>query len=184
MTGRHRSEARWRGARSLLSDVPALLLALALFLLAFALFAREANGGPEAGASAATKDVQTGHYHGGGFPSTPVDFGVSADRRRIKNFKTRAKLDCKQGGFFVGYFVFRKILIDRMGIQRSASGGRFAKTLRGRFRGGGRYRIRVRGNLIAPERARGRIRARVSLPQNVECRQVFGPVGWTARYVG
>jgi hypothetical protein len=180
MTGRDRGEGDWRGTRSPLPGLPALLLVPALLLLTFALSAGEATGGPRA----ATKDVQTGHYHGGGFPSTPVDFGVSANRRKVKNFKTRAKLECKQGPFLVGEFVFRKILIEKMGIQRTPSGGRFAKTLRGRFRGGGRYRIRVRGNLIAPERARGRIRARVSLPQDVECRQVFGPVGWTARFVG
>lgn len=158
MAGRNHSP-RLSGARLPLPGVRTLLLAalvlMALLLIAFAALATdEAAGGAQAEAAGVSKDVQTGHYHGGGFPSTPVDFGVSADRRRIKNFKTRAKLDCKSGGFVVATFVFRKIVFRKM------------------------------GQLIAPDRARGAIRARVVLPNGIKCKQFFGPTGWTARYVG
>jgi hypothetical protein len=134
--------------------------------------------------SAPAEQIHPGHYSGGGFPSTPVDFGVSADRHRVKSFTTRVKMDCRHNGQFLGELTLKRIVFRPIPIHRTAAGGRFDRTGRGRFTGGGRFKVVVHGILIAPERARGKIRARARLPGDVVCVPAFGPIGWTARFVG
>ena len=181
MARHSRHAAGLRGVRLLVPQALAILVAVTLLLVVFAAFAGKANGGAEAGASAASPDVQTGRYHGGGFPSTPVNFGVSANRQRIKNFRTRVKLDCYRGGIFVGNLVFKRIVIQKIHIQRTQAGGRFVYVDRAHLSGGGRAVLRINGVLIAPNRARGKIRLRAR-GRGVSCRQVFGPTSWTARH--
>jgi hypothetical protein len=137
-----------------------------------------------AGRGPASDRIHPGHYSGGGFPSTPVDFGVSGDRRRVKNFKTRIVLSCKQNGRYVGDLTVRRIVFDKIPIQDAARGGRFIRTGHVRFRGGGHLQVRVRGILIAPERARGYLTGHARLPDDITCRPFFGPIDWRARYVG
>ena len=151
----------------------------ALFALAVPILLLPGHAG-----SAPAEQIHPGHYSGGGFPSTPVDFGVSASRRKVKNFITRIVMDCNQGRDFVGTLTLKRVVFSVIRIEKTATGGRFEKVARARFRGGGRLKVIVRGYLIAPERAHGRLRARARLPGDIVCKPYFGPIGWTARFAG
>ena len=138
----------------------------------------------EADARRAAEQIHPGHYSGGGFPSTPIDFGVSANRRKVKNFTTRVKMDCKRNHQFLGQLTLKRIVFRPIPIRKTVAGGSFDRTGRGRFSGGGRFKVVVHGILLAPERARGKLRARARLPGDVVCKPAFGPIGWDARFVG
>jgi hypothetical protein len=138
----------------------------------------------EAGRARVAQQIHPGHYSGGGFPSTPVDFGVSANRRKVKHFHTRFKMDCKQDGQFVGELTITRFVISSIPIQQTARGGTFIRTAHVHFSQGGRLRVRIRGDLIAPERAKGVIRPRARLPGGLVCKPFFGPINWTARFLG
>lgn len=155
-------------------------LAATLLLLGGLVFLSEA----EAGTAPGSDQIHPGRYSGGGFPSTPINFGVSANRAKVKNFTTRFKLDCKQDGRLVGELIVRRLVFSVIPIQETARGGRFTRTSVVRFRQGGKLRVTVRGLLLAPERARGVLTAVARLPDGVICTPFFGPIRWTARYVG
>lgn len=138
----------------------------------------------EAEQARVTALIHPGRYSGGGFPSTPVSFGVSANRAKVKRFTTRFKLDCKHNHRFVGELTVKRMVFKPIPIQETARGGRFLRTGHVRFSGGGHLRVRVRGELIAPERAKGVIRPRARLPGDLVCKPFFGPINWTARFVG
>jgi hypothetical protein len=133
----------------------------------------------------APEEIQPGPYSGGGFPSTPIDFGVSADRHKVKRFTTRFKLDCKHGGRWVGELIVKKLVfLSPISIVKTARGGRFTHTSVVHYQGGGKLRTTVRGSLLAPDRAKGVLTAHARLPGDISCKLFFGPIRWTARYVG
>jgi hypothetical protein len=134
--------------------------------------------------STADEEIHPGHYSGGGFPSTPVDFGVTASRGKVKKFTTRLKLDCKQGGRWVGELVVKRAVFAPIPIAKTAKGGRFARNGVIHYKGGGKLRLTLHGELLAPDRAKGVLTAHAHLPGNVSCKPFFGPIRWTARYLG
>jgi hypothetical protein len=130
------------------------------------------------------KEIEAGHYSGGGFPSTPVDFGVAASRASVKHFTTRLKLDCKQGGSWVGELVVKRAVFTSIPIVKTADGGRFNRNAVFHYRGGGKLRLTLRGTLLAPDRAKGVLTAHAHLPGGISCKPFFGPIRWTARHAG
>lgn len=134
--------------------------------------------------SPAPEEIEAGHYSGGGFPSTPVDFGVSASRTIVKHFTTRLKLDCKQGGRWVGELVVKRAVFSPIPIVKTTKGGRFTRNAVLHYQGGGKLRLTLRGDLLAPDRAKGVLTAHARLPGGISCKPFFGPIRWTARHGG
>ncbi|MGE5407789.1 MAG: hypothetical protein ACM3NV_04180 [Syntrophothermus sp.] len=159
----------------------ALLLSIALLTLSAGLAGAPAS----AGAAPAPAEVHPGHYSGGGFPSTPIEFGVTADRKEVERLTTRIKLDCKHGGAWVGELTVKRVVfVKPIPIVSTTTGGRFSRNTVVRFTQGGKLRVTVHGKLLAPERAKGTLTGHARLPGDITCKPFFGPIRWTARYVG
>jgi hypothetical protein len=101
-----------------------------------------------------------------------ISFTLTRGRTRVRKVDVRYDMTC-QGGFTESRTVFRSIPVRN---------GRFAQTVRVRFRGGARQTVRIAGRFQPPRRAVGTVRASGRFPGAGSCRTPGGAIAWSARH--
>lgn len=101
-----------------------------------------------------------------------ISFTLTRGRTRVRKVDVRYDMSC-QGGFTESRTVFRSIPVRN---------GRFAQTVRVRFRGGARQTVRIAGRFQPPRRALGTVRASGRFPGVGRCTTPGGAIPWSARH--
>lgn len=123
-----------------------------------------------------------GLYSGGtSFPRKPFSFRLPASGTAVERITITSVLSCYQNGRYLGDIKLKDLVFrDPVPIGRGATGAAFVFAVRIRLRPRGLLTIIVEGNFIPPDRAAGKMKVTAELGNNVNCRNFFSPVRWTA----